>query len=185
MSVIYYDGDRICFRPIELEDEALLRKWVNDPRVWSTLGFRQPINAVREREWIESFGQSADDYVFGVVVKAEERLIGTCGLHRINWPARCATYGLMIGDVDSHGRGYGTEATLLALRFAFEELNLHRVELCVYDHNTAGIRVYEKAGFELEGRLRQRMWRHGAWHDELRYAVLREEWRGGARREVA
>lgn len=176
MTIIYYEGERICFRPIEVEDEAPLRRWINDPRIWSTMGCRQPINGVRERETIESFNRNPSDWIFGIALRGEDRLIGTCGLHAIDGPARRATLGLMIGESERRGQGYGTEATRLALRFGFEELNLHRIELSVFEHNPAGIRAYEKAGFELEGRLRQRGWRHGRWRDELRYAILRERW---------
>ena len=49
----FYEGDRIYFRPLELEDEPLLRGWRNDPQNWATLQTAQPFNAIREKEWIE------------------------------------------------------------------------------------------------------------------------------------
>ncbi|MHB1156617.1 MAG: GNAT family N-acetyltransferase [Phycisphaerales bacterium] len=176
MSVIYYEGERIYFRPVEPEDEPLLRRWINDPRVWSTLGHRLPINAVREREFIDNCGKDDKNIIFGVVVRDGEQLIGTCGLHGIHAVNRNATYGLVIGDVEQHGCGYGTETTKLALKFAFEELNLHRVELTVFDFNQRAIRAYEKAGFVREGCHRQAFYRHGQFHDVLRYGVLHEDW---------
>lgn len=183
MTVRYYEGERIYFRPIEPTDEPDLRRWVNDPRNWSTLSFRPPINAVGERRWIDSLGDpDASRIVFGVVERESGRMIGTAGLNAIQPQARRATFGLMIGEVDRQNRGYGSEATALTLRFGFEELNLNRIELSVFDYNPCGVRCYEKAGFVFEGRLRQRVYRHGAYHDELRYAVLRDEWfasRGG------
>ena len=63
------------------------------------------------------------------------------------------------------------------LRFAFNELNYHRVYLRVYDFNQRAIRCYEKCGFQTEGRLRQHMYRNGAWHDEIIMGVLRDEFR--------
>ena len=174
--VIYYEGERIYFRPIEVEDAPLLQRWVNDPRVWSTMGMRGPINAAYERQWIEGRKPTADDYMFGIVVKQTHQLVGACGLHRVCPINRKATLGIMIGEVDQQNQGYGREAVRLVLRFAFEELNLHRVELAVFDHNPRAIRVYERAGFELEGRFREAAYRHGRYHDELRYAVLRSKW---------
>ncbi|HEY4720855.1 MAG TPA: GNAT family N-acetyltransferase, partial [Anaerolineae bacterium] len=113
--VVYYEGERIYFRPIEVEDEPRLRGWINDPAVRRYLLHRPPLNAAREREWIESQGKSATDYVFGITVRQGDRLIGTTGLHRIDTIARSAVFGLYIGDKAFQGRGYGKEATRLAL----------------------------------------------------------------------
>jgi RimJ/RimL family protein N-acetyltransferase len=177
MSVVYYAGQRIDFRPLEVDDEPLLRRWINDPRIWSTLNQRPPVNACREREWLENQGKSPTDYVFGIVLRKTGQLIGSCGLHGINVRSHCASLGIMIGESELQNCGHGSEAMRLLLRFAFEELNLNRVELCVFDHNPRAIHVYEKCGFVLEGRHRQALWRHGQYHDILRYAVLRSEWK--------
>ncbi len=174
--VVYYLGQRIYFRPLEVSDEPQLRRWVNDPRVWATLQHRGPINAARETEWIESLGKSTSDYTFGIVVKENDRLIGSTGLHRINPVTRSAAFGLMIGEVSQHNRGYGSEATRLAVRYGFRELNLNRIELSVYADNWRAIRVYQKAGFVHEGCLRQAVYRNGRYLDEYRFAILREEW---------
>jgi [ribosomal protein S5]-alanine N-acetyltransferase len=174
--VVYYEGERIYFRPIEPSDEPLIRRWINDPRVWSTLGVRSPINEPRERERIENFGKSEHDYHFGMVVRDGDRLIGSLGLHDINWIARRATLGIMIGEVEYQNQGYGSEAIRLALRYGFEVLNLHRMELAVYDFNPRAIHVYEAAGFVLEGRRRQAAFAAGRYADVLGYAILRDEW---------
>src|SRR5262245_26057615 len=82
--VVFYMGERIYFRPLEVSDEPLLRRWVNDPRNWRTLCHRGPINGCREKEWLESQGKTKGEYVFGIVVKDEDRLIGTTGLHAVD-----------------------------------------------------------------------------------------------------
>ena len=73
------------------------------------------------------------------------------------------------------GKGYGTEATRTILSFAFNELNLHRVELEVYDFNARAIRTYEKAGFRHEGTRRKALFRDGSYHDVHVMGILREE----------
>ncbi len=176
MTVVYYQGDRIYFRPLEVDDAPQLERWVNDPRVWSTLGRRLPINELREREWLEQYGKDEAHVRFGIVVRETDQMIGTAGLHNIDRDNRKAEFGIMIGDVDSHDQGYGSETAKLVLKFAFEELNLNRVYLGVFANNPRGIRAYEKAGYQYEGRDRKAYWRHGKYHDMLRYAVLRDEW---------
>ena len=177
MSIIFYDGRDIYFRPLELEDEPLLRRWANDPRVWSTLNHRGPINGVKERRWIEqSPGGEQPSYLFGIVRKADDTLVGTCSLRPTNTPTHQAEFGIVIGEVSAQNHGLGSQATELTLRYGFDELNLHRIELSVLANNPRAIRVYERAGYRLEGRQVQATFRHGAYHDVLRYAILRSEW---------
>lgn len=174
--VVYYEGQRIYFRPVELSDEACLRRWVNDPRVWRTLGSVLPKNGVVEKQWIESLYKSTTDVVFGIVLKDSHELIGVTGLHRIAPINRKAVFGISIGNVARHNQGYGTEAARLVVRYGFEELNLNRIELEVFANNFRGIRAYQKAGFQHEGCLRQAVFREGRYEDIYRFAILREEY---------
>jgi [ribosomal protein S5]-alanine N-acetyltransferase len=176
MRVTYYQGDQIDLSTLEPGDEPVLRQWINDPRVWSTLNHRRPISEPREREWLDSYGKSAGDYSFGIVVRQQDRLIGTCGLHGVSAVNRSAELGIMIGDMAAQNQGYGSEAVRLLLRLGFIELNLNRIRLCVLSSNERAIHVYEQAGFEFEGCDRQAIYRHGRYLDLLRYAVLREQW---------
>ena len=177
MKIVFYEGHRIYFRPIELEDEAQFRVWLNDPRNWRTLERRRPLTKTEETEWLKSIHTSPNDVVFGVVVRENDRLIGSVGLHRIDWISRKATFGIQIGNVEYQNREYGTGATKLAVRYGFDVLNLHRIELDVYAHNERAIRSYEKAGFFLEGRLREAAYVNGRYVDILRYSIMEQEWR--------
>jgi RimJ/RimL family protein N-acetyltransferase len=174
--VVYYMGERIYFRPFELSDEPTIRRWINDPRIWPTLLHRGPLNACRETEWIESQGKSKTDYVFAIVTKDGDRLIGSTGLHQIDARTRSATFGLLIGEVAYQNRGFGSEATRLAIKYGFRELNLNRIQLGVLASNWRAIRAYQKAGFVHEGCLRQAQYGQGEYVDEYRFAILREEW---------
>jgi RimJ/RimL family protein N-acetyltransferase len=174
--VVYYEGQRIYFRALDVDDEPLLRKWINDPAVRQHLLHRPALNSLREREFIEAQGKNPNEYVFGVVAKTGERLIGNIGLHRIDPVSRSAVLGVMIGDTASQGRGYGREAVRLVLKFAFEELNLNRVSLGVFANNWRAIRTYQKTGFVQEGCARQAQYRNGRYQDEYHFAILRSEW---------
>ncbi len=93
----------------------------------------------------------------------------------LNTRHRRAELGIVIGEKAYWGQGYGSDAIRTLLRFAFEEMNLHRVYLRVYEDNARGIRAYEKCGFCIEGRLREANYRKGRYHDELIMGVLRGE----------
>jgi Acetyltransferase (GNAT) domain len=81
-----------------------------------------------------------------------------------------------VGGAALYGRGLGTKATRLVLAFAFGALDLHRVELEVYDFNPRARRVYEKVGFVVEGVRRDALWWDGAWHGAVMMAILAPEW---------
>ena len=181
-QIIFYEGDRIYLRPIELTDEQKLRKWINDPEIWQYLTHRPPINAVREREFI--IGRSPTEYCFGIVVRSGDKLIGSAGLHQIHPVNRSAMLGIAIGDKQYHGKGFGTEAVRLVVRYGFEELNLNRIALHVFAHNFRAIGCCQKAGFVHEGCQRQALYRGGRYVDEYVFAILKKDWESGrGRRE--
>jgi len=99
-------------------------------------------------------------------------LIGFVGLFQVAWPAGAARCAIGIGEAEYRGRGYGTEALRLLLRYAFAELGLHRVGLTVFEYNRRAISSYEKAGFQIEGREREAMLRDGRRWDIVHMGVL-------------
>lgn len=125
-------------------------------------------------EWMEH--ERPNSFGFMIRTLADDRLIGFVGLGGINWNNGDGWVGIGIGEPEFWGKGYGTDAMRVLLRFAFDELNLHRVSLSVYTYNTRAIRSYEKAGFQIEGRARRTLNRDGQRADEVFMGVLREEW---------
>ena len=115
-------------------------------------------------------------YWFAIRALEDDRLLGDADLSVINWGSRDAFVGIGIGEREFWGKGYGTDAMRLLLRYAFTELNLRRVSLNVFEFNERAIRSYEKVGFRLEGRERQVMQREGRRWDLIDMGILREEW---------
>jgi RimJ/RimL family protein N-acetyltransferase len=116
------------------------------------------------------------EFSFNIRTLADDRLIGECNLEVPSWPYLDAWVAIGLGLRADWGKGYGTDAMRLLLRYAFTELNLERVSLSVYGYNKRAERSYQKAGFRLEGR--QREWLRGSnqrW-DMVYMAILRDEW---------
>ena len=150
-------------------DSEYARLLNDDPqRLWSEK---------KTKEYIEK-DLDADplkEHFFTVRELAEDKLIGFVGLYSA-WAQGNAWVGIGLGEREYWGKGYGTDAMRLALRYAFMELNLHRVTLGVFEYNPRAIRSYEKAGFREEGRRRQALLRSGRRWDEIEMGILREEW---------
>lgn len=73
------------------------------------------------------------------------------------------------------GRGYGTDAMHVIVKYGFREMGLHRIQLGVAPFDPAGLRAYEKAGFTEEGRDRDSVWHDGRWYDEVMMSILDHE----------
>ena len=147
------------------------------PKLYSVKSFK---------EWLEKkFGQD-DEFHFFFTIRALEgdRLIGFVGLFGIQWNHGSAWVGIGLGEREYWGKGYGTDAMRVMLRYAFSELNLYRVNLDVFGYNPRAIRSYEKAGFKIEGREPKSVLRDGQSYDMILMGILRDEWENSAMREA-
>jgi RimJ/RimL family protein N-acetyltransferase len=173
----YLIGRTIYLRPLEPEDAPPIVTWFNDPEVTRTLRRYQPMTLAQEKAWLEQIGRSETDVALAIVVRETDQFIGVTGLHNLSVRHRHVMFGISIGVKAMWGKGYGTEAAELLVRHAFQTLNLNRVQLEVYELNKPAIRCYEKAGFQIEGRLRQTYFAEGRYWDTLVMGILRSEWR--------
>ncbi|MBT3266812.1 GNAT family N-acetyltransferase [Candidatus Poribacteria bacterium] len=107
---------------------------------------------------------------------ADDRLVGFLALDGIRWTRGVCSLGVLIGRPEVWGRGCGSAAIQVPLAFAFDELNLHRVELAVFSYIQRAIAMYERLGSRVEGTRRERLHRDGHRHDMHLYGLLRREW---------
>lgn len=166
-------------RALRDDDLERLRSFVNDPEVmrYSNHSFH-PVSQAEQQAWWQRTKGDPTCAWFGIDV--DGALVGSCCLVDIDMIARVAELRVRIGVKELWGRGVGTEACRLLLVDAFgPERNLNRVWLRVYDSNPRAIRVYEKLGFVVEGRLRQSALIDGALRDTIVMGLLRSEWDQG------
>jgi RimJ/RimL family protein N-acetyltransferase len=172
-------GTKIYLRPLEIEDVDSLVTWFNDTDVTRFLLRYRPLTRMEEEAFLRKISESDTDIVLGIAVRENDRLVGFTGLNQLDVRNRHVRFGIGLGDKSTWGKGYGTEATRLMVRYAFDTLNLHRVWLHVSENNERGLRTYQKVGFQTEGRLRQDTYREGRYWDTIVMAILREEWGAG------
>ena len=118
-------------------------------------------------------------FQWGIVRNAEADLIGTCTLAHLDAQNRRAEVGYILGR-PHWGHGYAQEALQALVAFAFQDLDLLRLEADVDPRNTASTRSLSRLGFTLEGHLRERWIVGGEISDSVLYGLLRREWSGGA-----
>jgi RimJ/RimL family protein N-acetyltransferase len=160
-------GDLVALGPLRRDLLASYERWINDFQTVRTLAVPPlPVTTEAEAAWFDNHAAS-DDALFTVYERATWRPIGNTGLHRIDYRNRTATFGIMIGEPDCRGKGYGTEAARLMLDYAFTALGLHNVMLTVYEFNLAAQRAYQKAGFREIGHRRGARLMGGKYWDEI------------------
>jgi RimJ/RimL family protein N-acetyltransferase len=175
----YLYGERIVLREYRKEDLEPMRKWVNDPAVADNLSdlFLYPQTLANTEQFLHSMlegKQAAKGFV--IADRQNESYIGQIDLFKIDWKNRYARLGIVIGCAEKRGQGYGPEAIRLIQGFAFERLNLNKLELDVHDYNQQAIRCYQKCGFKEEGRLRQTFYISGRYTDMIVMGILKEEY---------
>ncbi len=168
-------GKRIKLVAPDSKNIHVFLKWFNDMEILQFVSIYRPLIREEEEEWFARLKDRKNTIFFSIVVKEEEKLIGNCSFD-IDWKNRVGNIGIVIGEKEYHNEGYGTEAMKLAVRHAFEELNLNRMELEVYSLNPRAQKCYTKVGFKEEGRRREALYIHGQYHDAIVMGLLKEEW---------
>jgi RimJ/RimL family protein N-acetyltransferase len=170
------EGKSVRLRPVEVSDLDPNYRWMNDTEVTRHIAIRYPISRAHEEQWLAA--RPANDFSNGVTYAIETKegvYIGNLGLHDPHPEHRSATLGIVIGEKDYWSNGYGTDAIVALLRFGFDQMNLHRVSLHVFEFNQRAVACYKKCGFQMEGTLRHNYYGEGAYHDVIVMGVLRDE----------
>lgn len=172
-------GTRIQLREYEQSDLPYIRNWVNNGEIVSTLSdvFLYPHSQSQSEQFLKRMMEGSEQSYKGFVIAQKDsgEYIGQIDLFKLDWKNRSAEIGIVISP-DYLGQGYGSEAIKLLQDFSFLQLNLHRLELRVYDFNERALRCYSSCGFKEEGRQRQNHFSNGQYSDTILMSILKEEY---------
>ena len=178
-----FEGQLICLAPIDHDkDPEIESQWTHDSefmRMLSTEPMRplSPAQVKKKYEAIEKdLEESKNLFYFTIRLRADDHLLGFARLYWVEWTNGAGMLKLGIGSRTDRGHGYGSEALRLMLRYAFTELNLHRLGATISEYNPVALHVFAKAGFVEEVRRRQAINRDGRRWDLIHVGILREEW---------
>jgi len=170
-----YYGEKICLRAYKQEDIQIATSFVNDKELKKLLvtDIPFPMSLWEEDEWIKSQKSNKNgEYNFAIEDIKTKRYIGGCGIQNVNWLTRVATVGIMIGDKDYLGKGYGTDAMKVLVKFIFQDMNIRKIRLSTFSFNIRAQKSYEKCGFKVEGILKDEVFKDGKYYDEIVMAAF-------------
>ena len=177
LSTKLYCGKLVRLAALDMQkDTELWARWNQDSEFQQLSDWApaRVFSTKQIRDWMEKNIDTL--YSFSIQTLADGKTIGQVDLSGVNWTAGDAWLGVGIGEREYWGKGYGSEAVNLILRFGFEQLNLRRVSLNVFEYNERAIRSYHKLGFKIEGRQRQFLNRFDRRWDVIYMGILRSEW---------
>ncbi len=174
-AIAFLKGKCITMRAPEERDVEQLHAWMNSPELLAFLGAWRPLSLNAEREWVTGLAKDNTQLVF--VIEVDGKLIGTMGLHDIKWKNRTAVSGSFIGDPTMRGKGYGTDAKMQLLRFAFCEMGLRKVKALVLASNERSLRCQLRCGYKIEGTLIGEEYRNGRYVNMHTLGVFQHTWR--------
>ncbi len=176
-AVIFRRGKRVNLSVVQRAYLPAMQQQINDPEITLGLAISFPMTLDREEEYLKKINRPEDgDIILALTLAHTDEYIGVMGLHNVSFQHGTAATGSIIGRKDLWGKGYGTEAKMLLLDYAFNTLNLRKIGSVVYDYNLGSKRCLEKCGYKVEGIKKAQHFRCGRYIDDIMMAVFREEW---------
>jgi diamine N-acetyltransferase len=148
----------VALRPFDRRHLERTRAWANDEALGRLVDRAWPVTDAEHERWYEALQRRRDCAYFAVETVAEGRHVGNVWLWDVDARHRKAEVRVVLGDADGVGRGLGTAALLAVADFALDRLNLRRLYAYVLGTNPRARRAFEKAGFAVEGVLREDRW---------------------------
>ncbi len=159
--------DSVYLRSLEPEDLERVHAWHNDPAMYESLmGTFHYVSRPTVENWLRSKCVFSDREInLAICLKSNSQHIGNIYLRDIDHVSRHGLAHIFIGESQERGKRYGQQATRMLVEYAFNELALHRVYTYVLEDNIASIRMFEKCGFAVEGKMRNHVYKRGVYRD--------------------
>jgi len=169
-------GKKVILRAVEESDLKYLQKWHNDPSLSElVVGWSFPVSMHEQHEWYENNLKKTNTKRF-IIENKQKEIIGLTGLWDIDWQNKNALTAAKIGKKSNRGHGYGFDAIMTLMSYAFYEVGLNKLWSLILEYNIPSYNAYIKCcGWKVEGKLRKHIFRGGRYHDLLYISALKED----------
>lgn len=172
------ETERLTLRRFKyIDDDAMLKNWIADEKVQSM--YSEPVYTTKEAvkelldKYISSYEKN-DYYRWAIIERTSGECIGQIAFFLVDSKNHFAEIEYCIGS-EFQCKGYATEATKAIIKYGFEKINLHKVQICTKAINKPSKRVIEKCGFTYEGTLRDYFYFKGDYVGRLYFSMLKDE----------
>ena len=169
-------GEKIVLRALEDKDNEMLFSIINDPSMEYLLGgWSFPISKENQKSWFDSLNYNDKELRCAVEILENGETIGVVMLTGIDYKNGNAEIHIKLLNNEYRKKGFGTEAIMCLVKYAFNELRLHTIYAMISEHNITSKKLFEKCGFAMEGLLKDRLYKKGKYINILSYSVVKSE----------
>lgn len=174
---MFVQGRLVVLRALEIEDMEALRETVNDSELENLLGgWSFPISKSAQLEWFNNCANDKNNVRYAIETKDDHKFIGMISLTNIDWKNRSGMIAIKLTTNAPHGKGYGYDAEIALLNYAFNELNLHRITANILEYNKVSINFHTKIGLKKEGINREAIYKRGKYHNVITFGILKKDY---------
>lgn len=168
--------ERIYLRALEIDDYKISIKWRKDDQIWNMLGgHKYFVSEAYEKKWVEDTIFNSKDVKLAICLIENDKYIGNVYMTDIDEINRSCNSHVLIGDKDYWGKGYAREALLKAIKYMFEERNIHRIQAKVLESNEQSLKMLKKCGYKVDGLLRDAVYKFGRYQNQYVLSLLYED----------
>lgn len=167
-------GNSTYLSPVDPDDYELSAKWINDLDVANGLGYYYKLSS-SSKEKKDLTDSAMNDYLFGIVSKESDTLLGFCSFVNMNNIHQRAEIFIFIGEKNMRGKGYGKDALLQLLEYGFGTLNLNNIMVRVFPFNHIAINLYKEVGFKQIGIRRNAFYKDYTYIDEIYMDIIKKD----------
>ncbi|MBQ8830408.1 MAG: GNAT family N-acetyltransferase [Oscillospiraceae bacterium] len=158
-------------------DMPMVCDMFNDPFMEKhVVGWAFPLSLEQQMAWFDSHMNDRTNHRF-VIETPEDGAVGIATLTDLDWKNRTATHGIKLASDEKRAKGIGTDTVMAIMRYAFDELGLHRLNSSWFDSNAASKALYTKCGWVEEGVKRSCVFKSGEWLDLTMVGILESDYR--------